>query len=41
MNGSLCMGQTMRALQPDVSAMKRPVLIVFDLDGTLTDSADL
>ena len=41
MNGSLCMGQTMCALQSDVPAMKRPVLIVFDLDGTLTDSADL
>ncbi|MBR3795928.1 MAG: HAD family hydrolase [Clostridia bacterium] len=41
MNGPLCMGQTMRALHPDMLAMKRPVLIVFDLDGTLTDSEDL
>lgn len=41
MNGPICMGQTMRALQPDLSAVKRPVLIVFDLDGTLTDSEDL
>lgn len=41
MNGSLCMGQTMNALHADVLAMKRPVLIVFDLDGTLTDSFEL
>jgi len=29
------------ACRPDVMAMRRPVLIVFDLDGTLTDSAHL
>ena len=30
-----------QGIHPDVMAMRRPVLIVFDLDGTLTDSAHL
>ena len=40
MNGTICMGVS-RACAADVMAAKRPVLIVFDLDGTLTDSAEL
>ena len=41
MNGALFCPNTMDACQAGVLAMKRPVLIVFDLDGTLTDSAAL
>ena len=40
MNGTICMGMN-HACAADVMASKRPVLIVFDLDGTLTDSAEL
>lgn len=40
MNGALCMGRSC-ACAADVMAVKRPVLIVFDLDGTLTDSGEL
>lgn len=41
MNGALFCGQSMDACSAGVLAMKRPVLIVFDLDGTLTDSCEL
>lgn len=41
MNTSLYHACAMDACQTGLLAMKRPVLIVFDLDGTLTDSADL
>lgn len=41
MNGALFGAQTIDACCADVLAMKRPVLIVFDLDGTLTDSFEL
>lgn len=41
MNTSLYHACAMDTCQTGLLAMKRPVLIVFDLDGTLTDSADL
>lgn len=41
MNTALFGAQTMDACGAGVLAAKRPVLIVFDLDGTLTDSAEL
>ena len=41
MNASLYHAGAMDACCADVLALKRPVLIVFDLDGTLTDSAAL
>ena len=41
MNASLYQGLGMNACQAGILAMKRPVLIVFDLDGTLTDSCEL
>ena len=40
-NASLCHAGAMDGCCMGVLAMKRPVLIVFDLDGTLTDSAAL
>lgn len=41
MNASLYQAPCMDACQAGLLAMKRPVLIVFDLDGTLTDSCEL
>lgn len=41
MNASLYHAGAMDCCHADVLALKRPVLIVFDLDGTLTDSAAL
>lgn len=41
MNASLFHAQQVDVCSADVLAMKRPVLIVFDLDGTLTDSEAL
>jgi len=41
MNASLYHAGAMDCCCADVLALKRPVLIVFDLDGTLTDSAAL
>jgi len=41
MNASLFQACGMDACMAGVLAMKRPVLIVFDLDGTLTDSCEL
>lgn len=41
MNTSLYSMSAAQACQAGVLAMKRPVLIVFDLDGTLTDSYEL
>ena len=41
MNASLYQSCGMNACQAGLVAMKRPVLIVFDLDGTLTDSCEL
>ena len=41
MNASLFHAGAMDGCCADVLAMKRPVLIVFDLDGTLTDSCEL
>lgn len=41
MNASLFQAPGMDACMAGVLAQKRPVLIVFDLDGTLTDSCEL
>ncbi len=41
MNEGMLGARMMDACCADVLAMKRPVLIVLDLDGTLTDSAEL
>ena len=41
MNASLYQVCGMNACQAGLMDMKRPVLIVFDLDGTLTDSCEL
>lgn len=41
MNASLYQVCSMNACQAGLMDMKRPVLIVFDLDGTLTDSCEL
>ena len=41
MNTTLFGARTADACGAGVLAVKRPVLIVFDLDGTLTDSAHL
>ncbi|MBR4038716.1 MAG: HAD family hydrolase [Clostridia bacterium] len=41
MNGALFCSRSMDACSAGLLAMKRPVLIVFDLDGTLTDSYEL
>ena len=41
MNASLYHACSMDACQAGLLAVKRPVLIVFDLDGTLTDSCEL
>jgi len=41
MNASLFQACGMDACMAGMLAMKRPVLIVFDLDGTLTDSCEL
>lgn len=41
MNGSLYTARACGACGAEVMAARRPVLIVFDLDGTLTDSREL
>lgn len=41
MNAECFCAQTVEACEASIMAAKRPVLIVFDLDGTLTDSAHL
>ena len=41
MNTAFLSTQAAQLCSPGVLAAKRPVLIVFDLDGTLADSADL